>query len=101
LQNRLLRREIPFSSGSDRDSGPRAKMSKQPPQVGGSYRNTAGCRGAIGPCHMKKNSASPPRDPRTRIVVELDDKVVKSIGPPQAVARRSGRTPERPIVTTV
>ena len=50
---------------------------------------------------MEKNCASPPRDPWTRIVVELDDKVVKSINAPQAIARCPGRTPERPIVVTV
>ena len=85
----------------NRNSRFRAEAGKQPPQIGRCQRNAAGRRGAIGAGHMEKNCASPPRHPRTRIVVELDDKVVETIGPPQTVARSSGRTPERPIVARV
>jgi hypothetical protein len=50
---------------------------------------------------MDENGAAPAGHARSRIMVDLNDEIVKAVGPPQAVAWFTGRPMERPVVAPV
>jgi hypothetical protein len=76
-------------------------MSKQPEKVVFRQRDTARRGRETLPRHMDENGAAPAGHARSRIVVDLNDEIVKAIVPPQAVAWFIGRPVERPVVAPV
>ena len=73
----------------------------QPLQVAARERDTAGSGSKARPRDMDENRATAARDAWPRVVVDLNDQVIKSVGTPKAVAWFIGRPPEPPIVASV
>src|SRR3954449_5840426 len=62
----------------------------------------AACRGTpLGTHHMDEHGAASPGDPRPRVVVDLHDKVIEMIIPPEAVAAVTGSGAKRAIIAAV
>ena len=78
-----------------------ANLLKQPQKIVSSKSN-ATCGGLIAVASkVDEHRATAPCDPRTVIVVDLDDEVVKIVRPHQPVARFPRRSPDRTVIPPI
>ncbi len=73
----------------------------QPLQIAARKRDTAGGREKSWPRDMKKYRTAVAGDARARVMVDLDDQIVKPVGTFEAIAWFIGRPPEWTIVAAV
>ena len=83
------------------DSRVERETSEQPEKVVFRQGDTARCGRETHPRHMDENGTPPTGDARSRIMVDLNDEIVKPVGPAQAVAWFIGRPMERSVVAPV
>src|SRR6266545_3609572 len=83
------------------DSRSWPKPAEDPPQVATRERDAARGRRTIRPRKVQEHRAAAPGHPRSGIVVDLDDQVVKGVVAPEPVAWFIGRPPERPVVAPI
>jgi hypothetical protein len=83
------------------DSCVGGEMREQPKQVVFRQRDAARGGGESLPRYMDENGTAPTGHARSRIVVDLNDEIVKAVGPLQAIAWFIGRLAERLVVAPI
>jgi len=90
----------PASFLPDDDLRLRSEPSQKVTHGGDRHRNAAGCRRKILTRQMHEYGAAKARNSRRKIMIDLDDEIVKVVGAPEPIAALLTAKPDRTVVMT-